>query len=257
MPSESPESPRASASARTTRVLPDVAAAADAVAATVCRIAEASIAERGRFLLAISGGRTALPLFDALARDYTLRIDWPAVHVFWADERCVPPDDEASNYGAAMRHLLSRVPVAPASVHRIRGELTPPVAAGAYRAELVALFGAVSPLRTTAFDLVLLGMGGDGHTASIFAGSPALDSPEWALDVDAPPGTAERGRVTITAATIAASRHALLLVTGKDKADVVRRAQETGTRLPAGLVTAASGVTWILDAAAASALQGD
>lgn len=241
--------------ARTLHIVKDVAAAAEAAAEIVARIAKESVTARGRFLLVLSGGRTALPLFDTLAHDYALRIDWPAAHVFWADERCVPPDDEASNYGAAKRHLLSHVPVAPTGVHRIRGELAPPVAAGAYQTELAQFFGMRSPREGTAFDLVLLGMGGDGHTASIFEGSPALESPEWAVGVEAPPGTAERGRVTLTAAAISASRHALMLVTGEAKADAVRRALEPGTRLPAGLVAAQSGMTWILDERAASALD--
>ena len=241
--------------ARTIRVVTDPAAAASAAAAAIARIAAESIADRGRFVIALSGGRSPLPLFDVLARDYAVAIDWPAVHIFWADERCVPPDDPASNYGEVRARLLSAEPILPAAVHRIRGELTPPVAAGAYRAELAAFFGAESPLRAQAFDLVLLGMGDDGHVASIFPGSPALHSPEWALDVEAPPPTALTGRVTVTAATIAASRHALLLVTGASKAAAVERARDPATPLPAGIVAAHSGVTWIVDAAAAAGID--
>jgi 6-phosphogluconolactonase len=245
----------AGAAARTIRVLPEADAAARAAAASIGRIADESIAERGRFLIALSGGASPLPLFDVLVRDYAVRIDWPAVHVFWADERCVPPDDPASNYAAAHARLLARLPVPPTGIHRIRGELSPPVAAGAYRAELAAFFGAESPARTTAFDLVLLGMGEDGHTASIFPGSPALHSSEWALDVEAPPDTAQARRVTITSATIAVSRYALLLVTGARKAAAVARAYEPAARLPAGQVAARNGVTWVLDADAAAGLD--
>ena len=250
-----PDSRSAGASARTIRVLADAAAAVRAAAGAICRIAEETIAERGRFVIALSGGTSPLPLFDVLVRDYAVRIDWPAVHIFWADERCVPPDDPASNYAAAHARLLSRLPVPPSGIHRIRGELSPPVAAGACRAELAAFFGADSPVRATAFDLVLLGMGEDGHTASIFPGSTALQSPEWALDVEAPPPTEHPRRVTITAATIAASSCALLLVTGANKAEAVARSHDPATRLPAGRVSARTGVTWVLDADAAAGLD--
>ena len=141
--------------------------------------ATAAVRASGRFLVALSGGATPLPLYSLLAsKDLRSAVDWPCVHVFWVDERCVPPDHAASNYRAVQETLLDRVEVPERNVHRIRGEDEPTAAAVAYERELRSIFStADGPPRHSAgarFDLVLLGMGDDGHTASLFPSSPAL-----------------------------------------------------------------------------------
>src|SRR5580765_3568353 len=148
----------------------DVAhAAADRLVTAASRAIEAS----GRFTIALSGGSTPRALYTLLASPaYQDRIDWPRVHVAFGDERCVPPDDPASNYRMARQALLDDVPIPPAQVHRLRGEDPPEVAADAYEQELRALFatpeGPPRDATGARFDLVLLGMGDNGHTASLF-----------------------------------------------------------------------------------------
>ena len=142
--------------------LPDLAWRA---AEEVVQKAQAAIAARGVFHLALSGGFTPLPLFALLAMpEWAARVDWAHTHVYWADERCVPPDSPQSNYRAAYDALLERVPVPPGHVHRIRGEINPHEAAAEYE----------HVLSMVKLDLAFLGLGDDGHTASLFPGTPAI-----------------------------------------------------------------------------------
>ncbi|MHB8573045.1 MAG: 6-phosphogluconolactonase [Candidatus Dormibacteria bacterium] len=222
----------------------------DVATAAVERLTEEALfASRrsGRFLLALSGGNTPLLTFRLLANDH--RFPWRETEVLWADERCVPPDSPDSNYGNARLELLSRVPVPDRSIHRIRGELDPEVAVQTFRDELVALAGDPPVL-----DLVLLGMGADGHCASLFPGGPL------AHDLDAPPvAVATRPqdgsrRVTMTLPVINAARAVLYLVTGADKAQAVSSVLRDHDRsLPSAMVSGAR-VTWLLDREAAGAL---
>lgn len=129
-----------------------------------------AIAERSRFLVALNGGGTPARLFQMLANDYKEKVNWSKIHVFWGDERCVPPDDTGSSYGQAKYLLLSQVPIPDMNIHRIKGELSPVDASKDYSATLKEF--ATSPLDFPCFDLILLGMGEDGHTASLFPGSP-------------------------------------------------------------------------------------
>jgi 6-phosphogluconolactonase len=153
------------------RILPDPAALADAAARHVVEQARAAIDARGRFSLTLSGGSTPRELHLRLASPPLKdQVDWPNVHIFFGDERCVPPDDPQSNYRMAHETLLSKVPIRPENVHRMRGELPPEEAAQAYEAELKAFFGSEQPR----LDLVLLGMGDNGHTASLFPGLSAV-----------------------------------------------------------------------------------
>jgi 6-phosphogluconolactonase len=200
----------------------------------------AAQARRGGHV-AVSGGSTPRPAYEAAAR---LAPDWSRVEVWWADERCVPPDDERSNYRLARESLLDRLDRKPSIEHRVRGELSAEEAADAYEREL----------RGVVFDLVLLGIGPDGHTASLFPNDPALDElgrravavPR--LDVD---------RVTATIPQLNASTTVVFLVTGAEKADAAERsfAAPPDPATPAGLVRSASGTTIaLLDRAAAARL---
>jgi 6-phosphogluconolactonase len=195
--------------------------------------------------LALAGGSTPRRAYEIAAER---RPDWSGAEVWWGDERCVPPDDERSNYRMTHEALLARLDVAPRVVHRIRGELSPADAADDYAREL-----GDQPL-----DLVLLGLGPDGHTASLFPNSPALDERERTV-VPAEPGLEPFvPRVTLTLPALERARIILFLVAGPDKAPAVARAfgdAEPGPGTPASLVRSAAGETLaILDEAAASQL---
>lgn len=208
----------------------------------VVRQAHQAIAERGRFRLALSGGKTPIPLFRRLAdRGSLASIDWSCCDIFWTDERCVPPTDEASNYGAAWSECLSLLPIPPASIHRIAGEQTPFLAATRYEQDLREHLSETTPL-----DLVLLGVGRDGHTASLFPGSASLEEDaRWAVPVCAPVDPSPR--VTLTLPILNAARRILFLVRGRDKREILRRLS-TDRSLPASRIEPRSGeLIWLLD----------
>jgi len=233
----------------------------DAAAEHVVAAAQEAIAERGRLLLVLAGGGTPRGAYERLAGPHAERIDWARVHLFWGDERCVPPEDDASNYGMAVDSLLRHVRVPDANVHRIRGEEGAARAAALYDGELGRVFSAASPAdlaAEAAFDLVLLGIGEDGHTASIFPGSPALQAAGWAGAAEAPPGAPVRERVTLTLPAINAARECLFLATGPGKGEAVRRAlqpsddADPGETVPAALVRPRERTVWLLDSGAAA-----
>jgi len=216
--------------------------------------AATAIAARGRFLLVLSGGSTPKALYELLATPaYAARIDWTRVHVFWGDERCVPPDDRSSNYRMAREALLDRVPISPQAIHRMRGEDPPEQAAAAYEADLRQVFGAGA----SRFDLVLLGMGDNGHTASLFPGLTAVRArARWVVAEYV--GEVDMWRLTMTPPALNAAVRVLFVVVGADKAPMLSRVLE-GPRdvelLPAQAIVPTDGVlTWMVDAAAAAKL---
>ena len=239
------------------RILQSAAEAARAAAREVTAAAADAIADRDVFRVAFSGGTTPARLFDTLATQrFRGRVDWARTHVFFVDERSVPPSHERSNYRLAREHLLDPLRVPPANVFRMRGEDEPRRAAASYEKILRQEFGGGTPR----FDLVLLGLGADGHTASLFPESPALaEKTRWVVSVAsnlaAAPG--ER-RLTLTLPVLNAGRRVDFLVAGKDKADVVATllGKKPGyRRLPASRVRPTRGsLVWILDAAAAAEL---
>src|SRR5690349_18076159 len=164
------------------RVFNDLEGLSHAAADLFVEQAKRSIAARDGFLVALNGGSTPSRLFQLLSTDDREKIDWSRVHVFWGDERCVPPDDAGSSYGQAREILLSHVPIPDSNIHRVKGELGPVEAAKDY--SLLLREFASPPLGWPRFDLVYLGMGEDGHTASLFPGSP-LEVPEPTLPVTA------------------------------------------------------------------------
>jgi 6-phosphogluconolactonase len=213
--------------------------------------ARRAIEHQGRFSVALSGGKTPVPLFGRLAdQSATSGVDWTKVHIFWADERCVPPDHPDSNFRLAHELLLSRLPSPGAVIHRIQGELPPEDGAKAYREDLRAFFSS-GPLPE--FDQIWLGVGEDGHTASVFPGNEQAGfSGESAVSVSVE--DLQSHRVTLTLATINNSRQVFFLATGEAKAEVVTKILERSAdaRLPASLVALPSGmVTWLLDREAA------
>jgi 6-phosphogluconolactonase len=238
------------------RILPDAAALARDAADEVLRRAEAAVAERGRFAIALTGGRTPRELYGLLAdpgAPWRDRMPWGAWHVFYGDERCVPPDHPDSNHRMAWEAMLSRVPLPPSQVRRIRGELPPAEAARILEGELRGFFGAAAS--PPAFDLVLLGLGADGHVASLFPGSDALRERER-LAVAVPP-QGGHARVTVTLPVLNAARAVLFLVTGAAKAEALARAMRDAGEdpLPAQLVRPDGELVWLADAAAAARLD--
>lgn len=245
---------------------PDVAvfastdALAQAAADEFVRCAVIAIRATGRFVVALAGGSTPAGLYALLATEaYARRVDWARVHVCWGDERCVPPDHPASNYRMARDALLDHVPVPDTHVHRMRGEDEPMQAAAAYERELRALFGTAvgAPQLTpgTPFDLVLLGMGSDGHTASLFPGTAAVSEAErWVVAHYV--AVQSMWRITLTPVLINAAADVIFLVAGRDKAPALRRVLEgppAGDGLPAQVIAPRAGrVRWLVDASAAA-----
>lgn len=235
----------------------DTAALARMAAEAVARLAAEAVAAGGAFSMALSGGSTPRVLYQLLAdpaAPYRERIPWASVHVFFGDERAVPPDDLQSNYRMARSALLDRVPVG--SVHRIAGEQGAAEAASRYQAELRAHFGEVA---FPAFDLVLLGLGTDGHTASLFPGSPALlERSRWVMAAPGPPPSTER--ITLTVPVLEAARTAIFLVAGPDKSEPVRRLVRPGPEeepIPAARIRFGGSVHVLVDRAAAARLDID
>lgn len=207
------------------------------VADDVATAAAEQVVDRQPRTLALAGGSTPRALYERLA---DCRLPWPDMQIFFTDERCVPPGHPDSNYRMANESLLSRVTV---SVHRMPGERCE---AGAYEAEMRDAFGA-----TPAFDLVLLGLGADGHTASLFPGDTALkEERRWVVSVQRP----DHERLTLTLAILSAARTAIFLVTGTTKRDALRRLL-AGEDVPAACVHAGE-VLIIADEAASQGASG-
>jgi 6-phosphogluconolactonase len=243
------------------RVATTPTALAELAAAEFVQCALTAVRERGRFSVALAGGSTPLLLYRLLARRGHLvspgALPWRQIHLFWGDERRVPPTHADSNYGAAKAALLDAVAIPPQNIHRIRAEQ--PDAASLYEAEVRAFFG-LSAGDWPRFDLVLLGIGADGHTASLFPGSPALGE-RSRIVVANPIADLATTRITLTLPAINAAARVVFLVAGAEKAATVARIllpSQGPERLPAQDVRPTSGrLLWLLDAAAASQLPTD
>jgi 6-phosphogluconolactonase len=234
------------------RIYENVRELSEAAARVFVEKARRSIDESGRFAVALAGGTTPKATYEILVREYggPKDLDWSKVHVFFGDERTVPPDHEDSNYRMAQEALLSRVPVG--SVHRMRGELDPREAATLYEKDLEEFFGGPPVL-----DLVLLGMGEDGHTASLFPRTPALDvCDRWV--VENPVEKLDTTRLTLTVPSVNAASAVNFLVSGEGKADALKKILEEVAEpqeYPANLIQPAGELVWMVDAAAASSLN--
>ncbi|MBD0320360.1 MAG: 6-phosphogluconolactonase [Gemmatimonadetes bacterium] len=227
------------------------AEAARAAAGRFAEMARAAVAERGRFSVALSGGTTPRLAYSLLADDPG--IPWEGVHLFWGDERCVPPGHVRSNFGMADRAFVSRVPIPPANVHRMRGELPPDEGARAYEAELEEFFGPGVPR----FDLVHLGVGPDGHTCSLFPFDPLLLERGHSV-VTALYRPLGEPRITFTMPVVNAAAQVEMLAPGADKAEVVWKVLEgprDPMRLPAQAVRPEGEMVWLLDEAAAARIS--
>jgi 6-phosphogluconolactonase len=238
------------------RIFNDLEDLSRAAANLFIKRAEQSIAEQDRFYVALNGGTTPTRLFELLATDEHEKADWSKVHVFWGDERCVPPDDAGSSYGQARDILLSHVLIPDSNIHRIKGELGPAEASKDYSLTLRGF--ASPPLEWPRFDLVYLGMGEDGHTASLFPGSPA-DVSEPTLPVTAHYQDRPANRVTLTPIVFNSAHQVVFIVTGENKAITLAEVLHGGynpAKYPAQRIDPKDGsLIWLVDEAAASKLQ--
>lgn len=224
----------------------------------IVALANAAVTQRGRFLVALSGGSTPQRLYELLAQTpYTTQMPWQQTHLLWGDERLVPPDAPGSNYQQVHDTILSHVTIPNANIHRINGELEPMVAVRDYEMQLAAL---AEPGRMwPRLDLALMGMGSDGHTASLFPGSnPADGAARPVLAVSADYDNRPSNRVTLTQAVFNDARHILFLVMGASKAPflkLVLHGPDDLRNLPPQRIRPKDGtITWLFDAAAGRAL---
>jgi len=239
---------------RDVRILEDAKELARAAAEHIATTARAAIAKRNRFTIALAGCQTPREVYHLLATELADRVPWGRVELFFGDERCVPPDNPASNYGLVSATMLSRLRLAKRRVHRIVGEVPRDDAVRSYERDLRRAFG---PAAESSFDLALLGVGADGHTASIFPGSAAADEREkWVMAVDAPADQSPRERITLTFAVLDKAREVCMMVAGAGKRKVVSAILGDAPEardLPAARARGTSRTLWLMDRAAAPA----
>ena len=233
-------------------VLPTPEAVSDALADRTADLLRAALADRPRALVCLTGGSTPEPAYVRLAA--AEGIEWDRVHVFWGDERAVGPDSPDSNAGMAQRTLIGPAGIPASNVHRIEGECGAEEAARRYESCLEEFFGNAK----ARFDVLHLGMGADGHVASLFPGSPALaEKHRRAVATEAPAGMAVRGRISLSLPVLGRSAVALVAATGAGKRGALAAAfaDDVDARPPAGRVAPESGeLTWLLDRALADGI---
>jgi len=240
-------------------VLADQTALAKEAAERCARIAEEAIARAGRFTIALSGGSTPKLLYSLLATEpYSTSLPWQQTHVFWGDERAVPPGDHDSNFGMAKATLLDRVAIPGYRVHRMQAERDDlDLVAREYEGEIARSFGVPPGAEPPAFDLILLGLGPDGHTASLFPHTEAVrERARWVVRNHVP--TLKTDRVTLTTPILNQASTVIFLVAGAEKAPALQAVLEGPAdpdRLPAQLIQPTSGrLIWLADRAAAGML---
>jgi 6-phosphogluconolactonase len=235
------------------RVFPDLEALSRAALEELQRIGQDAVKQRGRFVVALAGGRTPAELYALWARteERRARTPWDRVHLFWGDERYVPHNHPLSNYRMAREALIEQVPIPAANVHPMPTGLAPSEkCAEAYESELRKFFGSEPP----AFDLQFLGLGPEGHTASLFPGSSALEEKQrWVVAVEAPVQPPQR--LTLTPVVLNQGRNTFFLVSGGEKSQIIAALRSEpaseSSRYPAGRIQPAGRTLWFLDEAAA------
>jgi 6-phosphogluconolactonase len=240
------------------QVLPDLEAMSLQAVRLFIEISKSSPVQKEKFAVALSGGTTPRRFYRMIGSPpYREEIDWDRVHLFWVDERCVPKEHEASNFKLVFDALLSAVPIPGENIHPMRTGEGPEHGAREYEEDLRAFFGRSRP---PMFDLILLGMGDDGHTASLFPGSDSLHE-RSRLVVPVYLGEPRKDRITLTLSVLNQARHILFLVAGHSKAEMVRAILEKEgdrERFPAGRVHPVNGqVTWLIDEEAASKMEDE
>jgi 6-phosphogluconolactonase len=235
------------------RVLPDLVSLSRAVLEETFPVIQQAVSKRGRFAIALSGGHTPEKMYSLWAgtEQYRNKTPWDSVHLFWSDERFVPANDPRSNYRMARETLISHIPIPAQNVHPMPTNLpSPEECARAYETELLEFFGSEPP----AFDVQLLGLGTEGHTASLFPGSPALDEKvRWVAAVRVPAEPPQR--ITLTPAVLNQGRNTFFLAAGENKREILSAIREEPSghpsQYPAARIHPVKDPVWFLDAAAA------
>ena len=244
---------------RDVRVIEKTADLVRTAASEFVRAAKDAVTDRGVFRVALSGGSTPKGMYSLLATDPQFRdeVPWPACRFFWGDERNVPPDNPESNYRMANEAMLSHAPVDGGQVHRMRGEMDAAQAADDYQQVLRGEFG-ISGSEMPRFDLILLGMGPDGHCASLFPGTKALHEQDRLVTSNWV-GKFYTNRITLTLPVLTHARQVLFLVQGEDKAPCLKAVLEgpfEPEQLPSQLIQPVEGaVLWLVDGTAAKMLE--
>jgi 6-phosphogluconolactonase len=237
------------------RVYPDLESLSRAAAELFVQTASKAVTEDGRFSVVLSGGSTPTRLYELLATsEYSDAVPWAKTYVFWGDERCVPLNDPLNNAHNALHTFLYKVPLAPDQVYRIESDKSPHEAAQRYEAALREYFGDNPPC----FDLIFLGLGENGHTASLFPGTPILnETKSWVADVYV--AEQKMYRVSMTTSIINQASRIVFLVSGMKKANVLREVIEStnvGSQMPASLIAPVRGeLYWFCDREAAALLD--
>jgi len=241
------------------RIYPDNETLIEAAVGRWLVLADSAIATRGRFHVALSGGGTPRALYRRLARSPVAeRVSWDKVHVYFSDERTVPPDHEDSNYRMAREALLDHVPIPAAQVHRMEGESLDPHAAASRYTRILTKYLPLSAQGVAQFDLLMLGLGQDGHVASLFPATPVLHERARlveAVQVD----KLHTWRITLTLPVIDHARQVMILVSGADKAMIIRDVFTTRRTppYPVQLINPLGALEWYLDQAAAALLPAE
>jgi 6-phosphogluconolactonase len=234
-----------------TRVSPDLDSLSRAALEELLLVLDDAVAKQGHFAIALAGGHTPATMYALWANEYRERTPWDRVHLFWGDERFVPSDHPLSNYRMTREALINRVPIPAANVHPIPTDFPrPQQSADAYEAVLRQFFGSGPP----EFDLQLLGLGVEGHVASLFPKSSALDEKQrWVAAVRAPAEPPDR--LTLTPVVLNRGRNTFLLVAGANKRDILsalrREPESEPSKFPAAQIRPAGPVVWYVDRAAA------
>ena len=238
-------------------VMDDAQALAVRAAEEITHFAGEAVCTHGEFTLCLTGGETPAPTYELLATRFHLSIDWKEVQFFWGDERCVPPEDQASNYRLAYVTMLSKLSPRPDQIHRIKGEIEPDRAALEYENDLRRAFN-LAPNKFPSFNLVLLGLGDNAHIASLFPNNAALHERNR-LAVPVEVDAAQRNRISLTAPTLNNAQRIVFLVSGAKKAEAVKHVIEGPSdpdKYPAQIIRPGHGeVVWLLDKAAAQLLS--
>ena len=236
---------------RDARVYPDAKSLTRAVADESLQIILEAVRRKGRAAVCLSGGRTPKSLNELWAKKYETAMPWTEIHFFWGDERYVAAEDPASNFRMVKESLLNKVPVPEANIHPMRTNFERPEdAAAAYEAEMRTFFAGASP----EFDIIFLGLGPEGHTASLFPGSPALqERRRWVVNVNVPAEPPTRLTMTYTVLNVGAN--VFFLVEGAEKQKIIQALREdpggASSEYPALKVQPSGRLTWFMDAAAA------
>lgn len=238
------------------QIFPTPKALAESLALELVNLINKTSADDFPFTIALSGGKTPELLFSVLGDKFASSVKWDLVHFFWVDERCVPPDDPESNFRITNEALLGKITIPQDNVHRIKGEEDPETEAVRYSGEINDVVG--HRMRLPRFDIILLGLGEDGHTASIFPGNLQLFKSENICEASVHPVSGQK-RITLTGKVINNSKNIFFIVTGKNKALIVKSIlvkENQGKQYPAYYILPAYGrLIWYLDKDAGSLLE--